>query len=215
MVADLVAGEAERGDHAEVSTAAAQCPEQIGMGRGARGDEGSVGKHHVRRQQVVDCQTEPPGQVADPAAEGESPDSGRRDEARWRGHPECHRRVVDVAPRAAAVHAHRVAGGIHRRAAHGGQVDDERVVPDPEPAGVVPAAAHREIDSVLAGEPDAGDDVGDVDAAGDRRGSTVDHGVVDGSCRVVGRVAGPDRRPTQGRGQLGVVGSGLLPGSGG
>ena len=81
--------------------------------------------------------------------------------------------------------------GVDGGAAQLRQVDDEGAVPDAEPGRVVAAAADGDLDAVLAGEADAGDDVGGVAAAGDGRRVLVDHGVVDGAGVVV---AGVSRR---------------------
>ena len=67
----------------------------------------------------------------------------------------------------------------------------------PEPGRAVTAAADRDLDAVLAGEPHAGDDVGGVPAARDRRRVLVDHAVVDGPRLVVARISRQDQLTAQ------------------
>ena len=89
-----------------------------------------------------------------------------------------------------------------RGAAQQRQVDDQGVVPHPEAGGVVAAAADGDLDAVLAGEPHAGDHVGDVAAARDGGRALVDHGVVDGACLVIPGIPGHDQVAAHGGGQL-------------
>ena len=95
---DLVQPELERGHDAEVAAAAAECPEQVGVlvGRGAQ--DPPVGGHDLGREEVVDGQTGPAAEPADPAAEREPADAGVADEAADRGQPVRLRRGVDVGP---------------------------------------------------------------------------------------------------------------------
>ena len=165
-----MAAELERGHHAEVTAAAAQRPEQVRVLVGASGDERAVGEHDVRGQQAVDREPEPPGQVAGPAAERETGDPGGAEDARGDGQAEGARGVVDVAPDAAALGDYGLGPGVDPNPAHRRKVDDQGVVPHPQAAGVVPAAAHRDSQVMVAREPDCRDDVGHVGAAGYRRG---------------------------------------------
>ena len=105
VLADVVAAERERGDDAEVPAAAAQRPEQVGVGVFAGGHEGAVGEHDVGGQQVVHGEAEAAGQVADAAAERQAGHAGGPDEAGRGGHAERHGRVVDVTPGAAGIGA--------------------------------------------------------------------------------------------------------------
>jgi hypothetical protein len=66
----------------------------------------------------------------------------------------------------------------------------------------VTAAPDRDLDSVLAGEPHARNDVGGVAAARDGRRVLVDHGVVDGARPVVPGISRQDQAAAQGGGQL-------------
>ena len=92
--------------------------------------------------------------------------------------------------------ARAVAGcGIDPDAGGVDEVDDQGVVPGAEAGRAVAAAADGQIQGVVPGEVDAGDDVGHLGYADDGCGPLVDHAVVDGACGVVVRVAGRDDLP--------------------
>jgi hypothetical protein len=57
----------------------------------------------------------------------------------------------------------------------------------------VAAAAHREYELPLAGEPHGGPDVGDAGAAGNERGAAVDGAVPDSAGGLVRRIACTDQ----------------------
>ena len=196
VLADVVAAERERRDDAEVAAAAAQRPEEIGVRVIAGGDEAAVGEHDVGGEQVVDGEPEAPGQVADAAAEGEPADAGVEAGTRtgspcrthrWRGRrrPRCSRRRRARC----ALRDRRSCSASYRRSITRASSQT------PRPPALCATAANGELDAVLAGEVDAGDDVGDVGAPGDGGRSPVDHSVVDGTGLVVARVAGSVRAP--------------------
>jgi hypothetical protein len=84
---------------------------------------------------------------------------------------------------------------------HEGEIDDQPVVAGAQPRAVVAAAAHSEKETLLAGEADGGDDVGDGGALDDEGRVLVDHGVVDGARRVIPGIIGLDERAAHGGGE--------------
>ena len=60
------------------------------------------------------------------------------------------------------------------------------------PGQAVAAAADRDREVLVAGEPQRGDDLGGVRRPDDQRGPAVDHPVPHGARRIVGLVAGQD-----------------------
>ena len=78
---DRMAAERERGDDAEVAAAAPERPEQVTVRAGTRGNKATVGQHDIGGDQVVDCQAEAAGEVADSAAERQSANPGGGHEA--------------------------------------------------------------------------------------------------------------------------------------
>ena len=98
------------------------------------------------------------------------------------------RRVVEVAPRRAGIGASRLVPRIDTHGAHLRHVDDQAAVVRPESGPAVPAAAHREVEPVLAGEVHGGDDIADLLGPQDRQRPLVEHAVVDGARLVVALV---------------------------
>jgi hypothetical protein len=79
--------EPQAGGDPEVAAAAADRPEELGMGVGVGADRPAVGGHQLGRQQAVDGQAVLAGQVPDAAAQGEAPDAHRRGVAEADGQP--------------------------------------------------------------------------------------------------------------------------------
>ncbi len=192
---DRMEAERKGRDDAEVAAAAPQSPEQILVLILAGRDEGPVGEHDVSRKQVVDAQATTPCQVSEPAAESQTPDSGRRHDAARRSKPERVRRVIDVAPRAAALDRRDPRRRVDLDPLHRGQIEDDAIVNRSEPGNVMPAAAYGKVRFVLARKVHDGDHVGDIHAPDDERRPAVDHRVVDGARLVVALVARPDQLP--------------------
>ncbi len=71
-----VQSEQERGDHAEIPSPAAHCPQQILIFLRACGEEPAIGQHHVHRQQIVDGEAVLACQMTDSAAERQSGHAG-------------------------------------------------------------------------------------------------------------------------------------------
>ena len=73
---------------------------------------------------------------------------------------------------------------------HVGEADHHPAVGHGAPGDVVPAAAHRHLESRAARERERGDHVGGRPGADDHRRAAVDEAVVDGPGLVVARVLG-------------------------
>ena len=168
---------------------------------GVGGHDRAVGQHDLGGDEAVDAEPELPGQVAEPAAEGQPGDTGGGEDAARDGQAERVRGVVDVAQQGAALHADEPLVGVDVDGAHVAEVDHERVGPDAQAGGVVSSAADGERQAPLPREVDGGDHVGDVDAARDQARATVDAAVVDGAGLVVPGVAGFDRACRGSRGR--------------
>ena len=139
--------EGERGDHAEVSAATAQRPEQVGVLRFGRRHHAPVGQHDLGLQQVVDGQAVLAGQVAVAAAQGEPADAGGGDDAGRRRQTVSVGRAVHLRPCRAALDAGDAPVGVHVDAVHRRQVDDEAALDGTETGTVVaaPADGDREV----------------------------------------------------------------------
>src|SRR5205807_282496 len=173
-----------------VPAAAAKGPEQVLVLLVAGDDRPAVGGDDVDRQQVVEREAEAAGQVADAAAQGEAGDSRGRHDAARRGQAVGVGGVVEVAPGAAALGAGGLRVRVDADAFHGRQVDDDAVVVGAEAGDAVAAAAHGQVEPVLAGEVHSRHNVAGIDTADDDPRTAVDHAVVDASCLVVVGVVG-------------------------
>jgi hypothetical protein len=185
--------EQERGDDAEVPSAATERPEQVRVLVVARADDVAVGQDDLGLEQVVDGQAALAGEVAEAAAEREPADPGGRDDPAGRGQTVLVRRAVDLAPGAAAGDPDGPGLGIDLDALQRREVDDDAVVAGAQPGAVVAAAAHREQQPVIAGEADDLGHVGGARALRDERRAAVDHRVVDLPRLVVVGVLGADQ----------------------
>ena len=129
-------------------------------------------------------------QPAEPAAEGETRDAGRRDGAAGHGQAVRAGGGVQLGPRRPARGGEGGALGVDGDVVHVGEADHHPVVGDRASGDVVPAAAHGHLESGAAGERERGDHVGGRAAADDHRRAAVDEAVVDGPGLVVARIPG-------------------------
>jgi hypothetical protein len=83
--ADRVGPKQEARHDAEVFAASSQSPEEIRVLSLIRGNEAPVCQHHIGLDQAVDGQAIFAGEVADPAAESQAGNAGRRDDPGWDG----------------------------------------------------------------------------------------------------------------------------------
>jgi hypothetical protein len=97
-----VGAELELGDDAEVAAAAAQRPEQVGMGGPRRPHDLPVGQDHFGGEKRVDRQPVTAHQPPEAAAEREPADAGVRDLAGRDRQAERLRRGVELAEQRAA-----------------------------------------------------------------------------------------------------------------
>ena len=97
-------------------------------------------------------------------------------------------RGVEVSPGGAAAGARDAPLGVDLHLVHLGQVDHQTVVDHGETGGVVPAAADRDLEAVLAGEVHRRHDVCRRPGTSDRRRAAVDHPVPDAPGLFVARV---------------------------
>ena len=144
VLPDWMAAEREGGDHTEVAAATAQRPEQITVRLFAGGDETAVGQHHIGGDQIVDGEAETARQVADPTAQSQPTNPGRGHKTRRQRQSKRPGGMVHITPDTTAVDPHRTRLRIDGGAAEAAEVDDQGVIPNPEPAAVMCAAADRD-----------------------------------------------------------------------
>jgi hypothetical protein len=113
--------------------------------------------------------------------------------------------MIDICPGAATTNPNRSRLGIDVRVANAREIDDQAVIADPQPAGVVAAAPDGNQEGVLTGEVDRRDNVGHIGAAHNQGGMPVDHGVVDFAGRIVALITGLDEFSPQARFQCAAI----------
>ncbi len=201
QVADVLGGELQRGDGAEVASAApAQGPEQVAVRvRRVRPHpaDAAVGGDDLHLAQVVAGQTPGAGERGQTSAEGDSgqTDGGapaQRQAGTGRGQRQVGLLALDAGTEPGVP------------AAHGGGVEGADVDHEPGAGGVsgvaVPAGAQRQRDAARAGEVDALDHVVDVRRVGDRLGTDAVEPLVDQQAGLfVGGLLRPQQHPAQAR----------------
>ena len=180
--------ELELRDDAEVATAAAQCPEQVGMGVWRGAQHPSVGGDDLRGHQVVHAQPELAGEPTHAPAQGQPAHPGVTDQSERCRKPVGERRRVDVAQERAAPDPHPPSLRIDSHILQGAQVDHNTTVGGGQARCAVRATADRDVESSVASQAHGGDDVGARRAPRDHGGATVDVGVPDPPGLVVSRV---------------------------
>ena len=161
-VLDRVQPKFEVRDDAEVPSAASERPEQVFVGLRSGGHEGAIRKDHIRRDQVIERESGASGEVADPASECQARDAGRGDDPSGRRESKGMGRVVEIAPRAAALRANCPRDGIDADSLHPSQVHDEGVIRGPEAGHAVAAPSDRDCETFRSGSLHCRDDVGDA-----------------------------------------------------
>ena len=134
-----------------------------------------------------------PRQVSHAAAKRQPSHAGGGNDSGRHGQSKRMRRVVNIAPGATAANAHGLCRWIDMNILDEGEIDDQAVVTDSQPSGVMSAAANRNPQTVLPAEANGGDHVGHVSALGDQTWFAADHGVIDFARFFIARVGGLDQ----------------------
>ena len=180
---------------AEVAASASKPPQELRVLIGISADHGATGRDQLGADEVVARETVLRRQVADPAAERETGDSGRADHASGGDEAGGLRRRVELEPPRAALGAGGPRVAVDLDPPHQREVDHEPAVAHAVPGGVVPASSHRHLEPARAREIERRRHVAGAEAARDHRRPAVDEGVEAAPGRVVAGV---------GRGQHGA-----------
>jgi hypothetical protein len=183
----------ERGHDAEVATAAAQPPEELGVLVGRRLHHATVGRHHFRTDQVVAGESELPLEPAAAASQREPGDARVGHATAGDREAVLLRRGVELTPVEARLGAHRARVRIDRDALHAAHVDHQTVVDHGRTGHAMTTAVHRQPHVLRARVLDRGDDVVGGAAHRDQRRAAVDHAVEDGARLVVAVVTRPQK----------------------
>ena len=186
---------------AEVPAATAHRPEQVGMLGGTGGDQASVGQHDLDRLEVVDRKSMLPGQVADPAAQGEAGDADRRRVAERDGQVVLGEGGCDDAGRQSGLGTDDAAVRVDVQLGHRAEVDEQDAVAARMASGAVAAAADGELEAADASVIDGCGDV--LRAGGPDHGERtgVDGEVVTAARRLIPGVPGSEQFAVEGRGE--------------
>ena len=133
----------EAGDHAEISAASAERPEEVLVLRSAGGENLSIGGYDLRRQQIVDGHSVLTNEPANPASKGQAADPCLGHNSARDGKTEDMRFPIDVAQSCSAFNSNLSGDSIHEDGAHSRQIDDQPIVTNRAPAYVVSAAPYR------------------------------------------------------------------------
>jgi len=169
---------------------AAQRPVQVGVAGVAGGDLPAVGQDDIGTGQVVQGQAVRAAQRPVAAGQGEAGHADRLDGAGDRRQPAGGGGRDDVTGGGTAAGDGGAGGRVDGDAAQRRQVQHQPVVAQGAAGPVVPAAAHRQRQGVLARGADGRGDVLAVLAAGDQRRAVPDRAVPDPAGSIVARVGG-------------------------
>src|ERR1700677_73761 len=185
--------EQKRSDHPEVSTTPADSPEEVSILIRAGRDKTSIRQDDIGRQKVIDGQAVLSCEVSHAAAQSKPTHSCCRDDSRWHGEAEGVRSVVHVTPRGSAAYADGSCRGVDMHVLDARQIDDETIITNSQPSGVMASSSDRYQQVVFPGEMNGGDDIRNVSAQGDEPRFAADHRVIHFARFVVTRVCGFDQ----------------------
>ena len=180
--------EGERRHDAKVASAAADCPEEVGVrvGRGRPylppGVDDLRGDKAVARQPVLAAH--PPFTTS----ERKSRDPGVRNDTARRGQPEDLGFAVDIAPQGTALRSDELRIGIDVDPVHEGEIEQHPSVDARQARDGMSSAADREQQALFAGELDRVDDVGGAGGLHHHGRAIAVHRVVDRTDGVIPRI---------------------------
>ncbi|EDY21437.1 hypothetical protein CfE428DRAFT_0682 [Chthoniobacter flavus Ellin428] len=189
---DRMQGKFELSDDTEISTAAAQGPEQVRVGTGSGVQRATVRRDNPRRDEIVRGEAVFAAEPAETAAQGEAGNARRGIDPRGRGEAVHLRGAIHVGQRAAWLHRRAASAGIDPHTLHRRKVDHQPVFADRETGDVVSSAPDRNLEPIFAGIIHRLHDVGLSPATDDGGGSAVDHAVPNGASLVVSEVSGKE-----------------------
>ena len=179
----------ERRGDAEVAAAAAQGPEEVGMGVGRHVDYLAVSRHELDSFDVVGGEPVLRHQPAEAATECQSRDAGRRDGASGDGEPVLGVCGVQLRPRQPAFGPDRPGFGVDVGVLHLCEVDHHGAVRDASASDVVASSADGDVETAVSCEADSRRSVSSAAAADDDGRLALDERVVDLAGLVVSVVA--------------------------
>src|SRR5260370_41469617 len=159
--------ELERSDNAEISSSAAERPEEIVVFRSAGSEHFAVGCDHLRRQQIVDGHPVFTDQPANTTSESQATNTSLGHDATRDCKPEDMRFSINITKSRSALYLNSAGCVIHENGPHSGKVDHQAVVAERTAANIVAAATNSRRQIVRAPEIDRGNHVSSAGAPSD------------------------------------------------
>jgi hypothetical protein len=178
-------GELESRHDAEVGAAATDGPEQVGFVEFTDMVRRAVRGGDVGGDEVVDRHAVLARQPAEAAAQSEASDTRRGVDPHGGGKTVVLSRGIEYPERRASGDPCPPPRGVDGYVPHAREIDDQAAVDERMASNVVPAAANRDVEIVIAREADGVRDVVGAGAAYDQRRPSIDHGVPDRARRIV------------------------------
>ena len=157
----------------------------------------AIGGDDVGSQQIIACEPELPRQPTIAAAQRQACDPGVGVDPEGCRQTKGLRFAIELAQPQPRLRLRDAAGRIDPNSLHQRQIDHQPIGADGLAGIVVTATANGHEDIVVAGEPNAGENVGGSDAAGDQSRPSVDHPVPHAAGGLVFGMPVSEQRPTQ------------------
>src|ERR1700722_2831828 len=154
----------KRSDHPEVSATPANSPEEVGILVRAGRDKLSIRQDDIGREKVIDGQAILPCEVSHAAAQSKATNTCCRNDSRRHGEAEGVGSVVHVTPRASSADADGSCRGVDMNVLDARQINDEAIITDSQPSGVVASASDRYQRVIFPGKMNGGDDIRNIRA---------------------------------------------------
>ena len=187
--------ELELGDHAEISAAATDGPEQVGVVAWTGAQDPTVSDDDLGGQQIVDGQ---PGLAAQPPhtpAEGQSAHTGMTHQARRYREAMGLGRGIEVAQQRTTLNPCCLAFGVHDNTIERAQIDDQTVIANRMTRETVRTTTNGNRQSQRSSRPERRHDVSSRAATNDDRWSPIAVGIPRLTRLVVACILGADDRP--------------------
>src|SRR5579885_965177 len=133
------------------------------------------------------------------SAEGKSSNAGSGNNPARHCQTKDMRGMIDITPRVTSSNAHRFRLGINLHIADEREVDDQAIITDSQPSGIVASAPYGNQEIVLARKVDRRNDVGHIRAVHNQSGMPVNHAVVDFTRCLISSISWLDEFASQGR----------------
>ena len=187
---DRVEAIPERRHDPEVPATPSQSPEQIGVLMCISLDDLTVSLDHFGREEVVTSCAVQSHHVTQPAAEGETRNSGVRNLPASSGPAKGCRRAIKLFPRHPGLRRSDSFGRIDVDPFHWREVNHEPCVTDRTSGDIVTAAAHTDKEIPFTGQADRGPNIAVCGAPGNHGRLPVYHAVPNAACIVISGLPG-------------------------